>query len=228
MKDKKQTAQKKKRKNPPQKPPNTIIAFLRRNRERVVLTGVALSFLLFIGVGILLQQMSIKEARREKKVQTPEKVELETRSEKSADNDSQESKGGETNSFYLKPSPKELLSTLQEMQHLRSDVAQEKLQNMRILWPLYFFEIRRSLSGSWVAVFDVAEDGFGVMVEAEYKSDRFPELEGLEAGKKIWVGGEIVGVDPSGTGLVQLKMEYIDFSFGIPSPARFDSVVQEK
>ena len=186
-----------------------LVDFIKRNKERVVLTASALSFVFFIGGGVLLQQLNSKDDV--KKEVLPQKVELEVQDKQQPKDSEKNNKKKKTDSFFLEPSPSQLVESLQEMQNLRPDVAQKKLQSLRVIWPIYFFEIR-SEKGEKTALFDVSGDGFGVEVSASFSDGQFAELEELEPGSKVWVGGEIVGADLAGTGAVYLKLEHLDFS----------------
>ncbi len=190
----------------------SLVHYLIKHKERTVVSGVVLAFLFFIGSGLLLHKLSEKE---EEPVKPKTTVKLEVTAEKSA---AGKKKVKET--FSLLPSPDMLLAKIDEMQNLRPDVAETKLAHLRVLWPLYFFEIRSpegEEGGSPVALFDVRSDGFGVMVQCDWDATRFPELEGMARGRRIWVGGEILGVSQRGTGMVLLKMEYLNLSKDIPA-----------
>lgn len=195
-----------------------LIEYIKKYRERVVLTGVALSFLLFIGGGIFLQNLNSRKSDEEKALELPEQVELEVQKVSDGKDGAAHSSSSTSSSFLLQPSAETLVQQLQEMQNLRPDVAQKKLQTLRVLWPVYFFEIKES-EQQRLASFDISSDGFGVVVRAAYSPERFPELDGIAPGRKLWVGGEITMVDLSGTGSVELKLEYVDFSDGIPGVA---------
>ncbi len=190
-----------------------FITFLNRYKERSVITGIILAFIFFISAGLLLNKLnSSDESAEVPKLLT--KVKLTVKNEGEKTGEKQDASGTET--FYLLPSPDMLLSQFGEMQNLREDVVQKKLVKLRVLWPLYFFEIQKTKKGK-VAIFDVEKDGFGVMVQCSWNPKLFPELKTLESGRRIWVGGEIAGVATTGTGMVDLKLEHIDFSKDVPS-----------
>ncbi len=182
----------------------------------MVLTGVAVSFLLFIGGGILLKQRNSLKKEENIAEEPSKQVELQVKKDqqvtKTADADSSSAAGS---TFLLEPSAEMLIAQLQDMQNLQADVAQKKLQALRVLWPVYFFEVRRE-TGKSIASFDILPDGFGVVVQVEYSTEKFPELDRISRGDRLWLGGEITAVELSGTGRVQLRLEYIDFSPELP------------
>jgi hypothetical protein len=204
-----------------------FITFLNKYKERSVITGIILAFIFFISAGLLLNKINSSDEN----VEVPKlltKVKLTVKDEGGKAGEKQGEPGTET--FYLLPSPDMLLSQFEEMQNLREEVVQKKLVKLRVLWPLYFFEIKKSKTGK-VAIFDVKKDGFGVMVQCNWNPKLFPELETLASGRRIWVGGEITGVATLGTGMVDLKLEHIDFSKDVPAAAatkKPDTVAPEK
>ncbi len=195
-----------------------LVAFIKKYKERVALTGVVVSFLFFIGGGILLQQLNKKQGADELAEESPKKVKLQVNTKNSPKKKGEKNTAASSTTFFLQPSAETLVDQLQQMQNLKPDVAQKKLRALRVLWPVFFFESREENKKN-IASFDISKDGFGVIVEAEYSPERFPELEGVARGRKLWLGGEISGIDLSGTGRVVLQLEYIDFSQGIPGVA---------
>ncbi len=182
----------------------------------MVLTGVAISFLLFIGGGILLQQRNSRQQEEDVAGEPPKQVKLKVDSVEQAGktaNADASSAAGTT--FLLEPSAEMLIAQLQDMQNLQADVAQKRLQALRVLWPVFFFEVRRE-AGKNIASFDISPDGFGIVVQAQYSPEKFPELDRINKGDRVWLGGEIAAVDLAGTGRVELQLEYVDLSSGIP------------
>ncbi len=196
-----------------------IVAFIKKYKERVAIIAVLFSFLLFIGGGMVLQNLN--QQKREKAQEgLPKKVVLQV-----GEGEEKRGEGGKSMpasssgaTFFLQPSAQDLVQQLQDMQNLRPAVAQKKLQALRVLWPVFFFESRNE-NGKSVAYFDIAEDGFGVVVQAEYSPQKYPEFTGLERGHKLWLGGEIVVVDLAGTGRIELTLEYTSFSEDVPGVA---------
>lgn len=199
-----------------------LIVFLKKHSERATVIGLGLGLVIFIGMGIYLQKSGKEKVKIVEK--KPVKVELKVKSPSSSGGSQGDAK--KTTSFFLRPTPDELLDQLAGMENLQEDVAQKKLQYLRVLWPVYFFSIEKSEAKETI-VLDMSEDGFGVEVQGEVKSADYPELGGIEAGDKLWVAGEIAAVDPSGTGTVYLNIELLDFSEAGPSSVMIEQQVQE-
>ncbi len=180
-----------------------------------MLAGLGIAFVIFIAGGIYLQ----KNHHQEKEVKPlPGRVEL--------SNDQQEKKHQETPSpaltasasttYYLKPSPDELLEQLASMENLKADVVDKELAQLPVLWPAYFFTLEQSDTGQKSIVLDVSENGFGVVIESEVDPGLYPQLFELKAGQKVWLGGKILAVDPAGTGRIYLTCE--QFRIGDEGP----------
>lgn len=194
---------------------NKIFEFIKKNRERVTLVTVVSIFVLSIGGGFLLQRnRSAKELRN---APLPKTVELKVAAKGDA---SGEPEGkSDSASFFLKPSPDELLQQLTSLENFNEDVVEGKYTGLRVLWPAYFFTLQSSEGNNkGTLVLDVTEDGFGVVIESEVDIALYPQLKDLEAGKKLWIGGEILAVDRSGTGTVYLKAENVSLSDTPPFP----------
>ena len=114
-----------------------------------------------------------------------------------------------TTTYFLKPSPDELLEQLSSMENLNEDVVDEKFSNLSVLWPAYFFTLRKTDDGRTTLLLDVSEDGFGVVIQSEVDVQAIHSLTELASGEKIWIGGQILAVDPAGTGTVYLKTEQL-------------------
>lgn len=115
----------------------------------------------------------------------------------------------ETTSYFLKPSPEELLKQLASMDNLNADVIDEKITQMPVLWQAYFFSLRETEDGRKTILLDVSKDGFGVVIESEADLDLYPQLQEFAVGEKVWIGGKILAVDPAETGRIYLKTEQL-------------------
>ncbi len=187
----------------------TVKEFLKKYRERVILTGVGLAFLIFVGSGIYLQKKNNKE--KESFVESvPKTVELKKAVPESRDGQARSSQ--KSSSYFLKPSPDELLEQLASMEGLNENVSNAKFSGLRVMWPVYFFSIIGQEKKTATVLLDVSEDGFGVEVQTEIDAAVYPEIIELKEGDKFWIAGEILAVDPAGTGTVFLKMEHLRFS----------------
>ncbi|MFH0783359.1 MAG: hypothetical protein V2B20_15600 [Pseudomonadota bacterium] len=186
---------------------NKTLGFIKKYRDRLALIGVVIIFIISIGGGIALQKTR-RSGQEFQPELIPKKVELKLQSKK--EDVEQTGEATQSASFFLKPSPDELLKQLTSLENLNEDVVESKYTGLRILWPVYFFTLQSTEGNKASLVLDVAEDGFGVLVESEVDTLVYPQLRDLEPGKKLWIGGEILAVDRSGTGTVYLKTEHIN------------------
>jgi len=182
--------------------------FLKEHSERVTLIGVGIAFMLCVGGGVYLQKKKHRDINTLPEV-NPRKIELKIPKNNSSKNKTQTSQ--QTTSFFLKPSPAELMEQLAAMEELNENVANAKLSGLRVMWPVYFFEAQEPLANKVTVLFDVSEDGFGAMINCEVDIAVYPEITTLESGKKIWIAGEILDIDPTGTGTIYIKAEHLKF-----------------
>lgn len=195
------------------------IAFLKKHSERAALIGLGIAFLFFVGGGIYLQKQNKNEANTVAEEKEITRVELTVRQQAGGSGQANKGETGSnvtTTAFFLKPSPQELLEQLSGMDNLREDVAKRKFLSLRVLWPVYFFVLEQH-EGEAVANFDVSEDGFGVEVKSNLSLAAFPEINELQPGDRLWLGGEIVGVDLSGTGVIYIETEQVSLSEELPT-----------
>lgn len=185
---------------------NGVMEFIKKHKERVILVCALLFFILLVGGGIAIQ----KKMRSGKEFQPesfPKTVELRLQPKK--ENAGQTAEAPQSASFSLKPSPDELLQQLTSLENFNEDVLAAKYKGLRVLWPVYFFTLQSTDGNKATLVLDVAEDGFGVVIESQVDITAYPQLRDLETGKKLWIGGEILAVDQSGTGTVYLRTEHL-------------------
>lgn len=206
--------------------------FFNKHLERVVLVGVALALVVFIGGGVYLQKQNNQKEKTPAKDETtiPKEVKLKVSSSAQTESQGNSGEGGTpasgTVSFFLEPSPEQLLSELENMVHLNEDVVNKKFLKLRVLWPVYFFSFQPMEEGPYKLIVDVSPDGFGVIVETVVNLVDFPPLNFLQQGDKIWIGGEILGVDPSGTGTIYLDTEHVSLGEEVPSTAVKERLVR--
>ncbi len=114
--------------------------FVKKHKERLTLVGLVLAFVLFIGGGLYLQKHS-KTARESMTTAAPVSVQL----EQPKGQEGQQAKSSSTavTTYFLKPSPDELLTQLAAMENLNGDVVEAKYANLPVLWPAYFFALRK-------------------------------------------------------------------------------------
>ena len=187
--------------------------FIKKHKERVALVGLVVGFLLFIGGGLYLQ----KDARHEREPLVkvpPTRVELKT--QKKEIGKERTNSTAANISYFLKPSPEDLLEQLASMENLNADVVDAKYSQLPVLWPAYFFALRKTDGGRNILLLDVSEDGFGVVIESEVDPSLYPELEKLEIGEKMWIGGKILAVDRAGTGTIYISTEELGFGNDAP------------
>ena len=192
---------------------SSVIEFIKKYKERLSLFGLGLAFIVFIVGGIYLQ----KANKREKEplvVVSPKSVKLQIKQEEKGQKKTEDTRTNST--YFLKPSPEELLEQLASMENLNEDVINSKFAHLPVLWPAYFFTLRQTENGRTSVLLDVSEDGFGVVIESEVDLTVYPQLQELASGKKIWIGGEILAVDRAGTGTIYLKTEQLRFSAEAP------------
>lgn len=186
-----------------------MVAFLKKYWERIVLLLVTTIFFILVGLGVYLQKRNNEEL--EISVKTPAanvQIQL-TQKNESRPHDI--ASPGPT-SFYLKPLPGELLEQIANLDSLDEKVATGKFSGLPVMWEVYFFSFEERENNVGTVQLDVSEDGFGVLVVCDADVDEFPEITEIERGKKIWVAGEILSVDPSGTGTIYLKTDYFRFT----------------
>jgi hypothetical protein len=185
-----------------------VLDFLKKHKERATLIGVGFAFLLFVGGGIYLQDKNMQGNQTVKEA-SPKTVKLKVSPQTEGQKNTQSP--ATTSAFFLRPSADELLAELAEMENLNKDVVNSKFSYLRVLWPAFFFTLEQDEAGQTTMLLDVSEDGFGVQIQSEVDVGAFPQLLELTTGEKMWLGGEILAVDPNGTGTIYIKTEHISF-----------------
>lgn len=187
-------------------PKNNVLDFVKRHKGRFILGGAIALFLLLVGGGIVLQKGK-KTGVEYPPESAPEVVKLKLQDKKDGVEPTEEHP--QSASFLLKPSPSELLQQLTSLENFTEDVVAAKYTGLRVLWPVYFFTLQTTGENTATLVLDVAEDGFGIVIESDIDISVHSQLGDLEQGEKLWIGGEILAVDRSGTGTVYLKTEHL-------------------
>jgi hypothetical protein len=203
--------------------PISAIEFIKIHKDRVSLIGLGLAFLVFIGGGIYLQKANEKE-KEPLAVVSPLSIELKS-AQKEKGQGTTESTAPHT-SYFLKPSPAELLDQLASMENLNDAVIDAKFSHLPVLWPAYFFTLQETEDGGTRMLLDVSEDGFGVVLESEVDLSVYPQLQDLAGGEKLWIGGEILAVDRAGTGTIYLKTDQLRFGEDPPFSPRLQETPQ--
>jgi len=190
-----------------------IKKWLNEKRETIAVVVVILIVLASVGIGLMIRPSAENNGVREETI-LPEKVKLTSKSE--GGNIKEKPAGRKTNgSYFLKPSPEEILSLIKELGDAELPAPKQKYSGLKVMWPVYFFQVLKEEAGKVVVLLDVSEDGFGATIQTEIDTSRFPEILETERGKKIWVAGEISGVDPTGTGTIHMNTDEVRFQEGL-------------
>ncbi len=118
----------------------------------------------------------------------------------------------QTSSFFLKPSPAEIMSKFTEMDSHQLKVEAKKLPGLRVMWPTYFFSILKKEAGTAALLLDTTEDGFGVTIVCDVDISKYPQIQTIKRGEKLWIAGEIIGIDPEGVGQIFITTEQLRFA----------------
>jgi len=193
----------------------SLRAFIKKHKERVALVGIALAIIVFIVGGIYLQKSNTRE-KDPIEAATPTTIALKSEHKEQQQNTAELPPA--TTTYFLKPSPVELLEQLGAMENLNENVIDKKFSQLPVLWSVYFFSLRDAENSKKTLLLDVSEDGFGVGIQSEVDLSLYPQLQNLAAGEKIWIGGKILAVDPAGTGTIYLETEQLSLGAEPPFP----------
>ncbi len=183
--------------------------WLRKKRDMIIVGLIMFAVLISIVIGMRMQKNYSARQQTEEQDRNPVKVRL-VSSEQISGGDGNTGKKAPA-SFFLKPSPDEVLSLINQIGAAELPPANQEYTGLRVMWPVYFFQILQQQADRAMVLFDVSEDGFGVTIETEIDTLLFPEILTAEAGTKVWVAGEIKGVDAAGTGTIHMLTEEIRF-----------------
>lgn len=187
-----------------------IKEWLLAKRSMVIPGVIIFAVLLVTVIGMRMKQnYLVAKQHAEERLRAPEQVRLGS-GRPSATEGGQH---GQTESalYFLKPSPEELLSHIKESGNDVLPASSQKYTGRKVMWPVYFFQILKQETGQASLLFDVSEDGFGVTIKTEIDISRYPQILTLVRGTKIWLAGEIMGVDTAGTGTVFFLTEEVRF-----------------
>lgn len=186
-----------------------LLFWFDEKRDVIVVCLIFFVVLVSVVLGMRMQQNYTVQKRLEEEARNPKKVRLPSAEAKKSGQ--KQTQGAPTTSFFLKPSPDEVLSLIEEMGEADLPAENQKYTGLRVMWPVYFFQLVNQDAGKARVLLDVSEDGFGVMVQTDIDIGTFPQILETERGKKIWVAGEILGVDGTGTGTIQMTAEEVRF-----------------
>ena len=116
-----------------------------------------------------------------------------------------------TQTFFLHPGPEEILAKLEDMSFQELSKEARELPGLKVMWPAYFFSINTVENSTAEVLFDASKDGFGALIQTHIDTRTYPEILNLTRGTKIWLAGEIRGIDPTGTGQFELSTEHVRF-----------------
>lgn len=193
--------------------------WMRKNREWLITVAVFSIFLIILLLYTLFFKNSENHNTQPTKQQTTYTIPADQRPE--SNSSSSDSKALQSSSYLLHPGPDELLEKLEGLSHSEFNQETHKLPGLKVMWPAYFFSIKEIKDNMAEVILDASEDGFGVLLMTEIDTTTYPEIKSLERGAKIWLAGEITGVDPSGTGEIALATEHVRFDdYTPPSSAK--------
>lgn len=182
---------------------------LREKRDVIIVVLIIVAILFSIIIGMRMQKGYSARKHAEEQSRNPEKVQLNSSDQTIAGSENVERKPSA--SFFLKPSPDEVLSLIKEVGAGKLPPANQEYTGLRVMWPAYFFQVLQQQSNRATLLLDVSEDGFGVTIETEIDTTRFPAILSTEPGTKLWIAGEILGVDATGTGTIHMLAEEVRF-----------------
>lgn len=209
-----------------------LLARLKEKQELLAILGLVLLIIILIILGLRTQQNYLaRKNEPEKELREPTKIEVSTQAAGSGSDGQGDGNNGATGSsstFYLKPTPGELVAVVKELVESELPVPKEKYENLRIVWPLYFFEVVTKEARLAKVMFDTSPDGFGVNVTTYVDFLRYPEILQAKAYQKVWLAGEVTGIEAEGTGTIHMTAEHVRFQDELPEllkvmPAREES-----
>lgn len=190
---------------------------IREKRDIVIIVLIIGIVLLSIMIGMKMQKnYGIRQRAEEEALRPPERVTLTPR-QQSAQEEGGEQQPAQNGGgpYFLKPSPEEMLALIRELGQAQLPTENQKYTGFRVMWPCYFFQVLKQEGNRATVLLDVSEDGFGATIITDIDSSLFPEILLTERGKKVWLAGEIIGVDATGTGTIHIVSEEIRFQEGL-------------
>ncbi len=196
----------------------TLIGLLKRKPELVAFLGLVF----FIGFSIFVGSKLHTRFKEEKVLPPVKKTSLKvkiTGSDKEAKSGKSKQKI-QSQTFFLHPSAAEILSMVKQLSVSKLPVIKKKYSDLRVLWPVYFFEVQKREGDKATVLCDGSKNGFGVTIKTVVDIGTYPQILSVKRGKKIWLAGKIAGVDGAGTGTIFLKTEAIRFESEPPEFVR--------
>lgn len=201
--------------------------WIKKNKDWLITLAVFLFFAVLLSISSIFFKGNGKKDMPLPKIEEEARFELPSNPDAAAGDSTDGLQQPQTTSFFLRPSPSELLGKLEGLDYQQFKKETKNLPGLRIMWPAYFFSIIEVKDQKASIMLDSSEDGFGVILVTEIDIIDYPEILKLEKGKKIWLAAEITGVDPTGTGQFFLSTEYVRFD-DYHHPASVEPALNEK
>lgn len=163
------------------------------------------------------------EEDEEEKIRERVKLTAQTAQSDNGDSSGNGKTSGPITTYFLKPSPAEVMSMVKEIVDSELPVPEEKYNNLRIVWPAYFFQIVEQDSVKATVLFDTSSDGFGVNISTEINLLDNPDILAAVPYQKVWLAGEISAIDPDGTGTIYMNTEHVRFREELEEVKRAES-----
>lgn len=184
--------------------------WFKKKQELIILIGFILLIGVLIYLGMNMQQSYLGGGESAEDAEAAKRVKLSQNGGGKGDKGKEQSKPS-VNTYFLKPTPAEIMSMVKDLVDSELPVPKEKYENLRIVWPVYFFQVNEQ-AGEMVSVqFDTSKDGFGVNVISDIDSLKYPEILTATPYQKIWLAGEITAIEATGTGTIFMKTEHVRF-----------------
>lgn len=205
----------------------TLKKWFKKKQELVIIAGFVLLIGLLIYLSLNMKQNYFGGGDPEDEEAVRERVNMASQSPGQGDSDSEsEGKnkaGGPITTYFLKPSPAEVMSMVKDIVDSELPVPEEKYTNLRIVWPAYFFKIEEQDSVTATVLFDTSQDGFGVNISTDISLVDNPEILTAVQYQKVWLAGEISAIDPGGTGTIYMNTEHVRFREELEEVKRAES-----
>ena len=188
---------------------------IRQKRDMIIVVLTVIIVLLLIVIGTRMQKdHGMRQRAEEEATRIPEKVTFAPPKQVGEGGQKRSSKAA-TTSYFLRPTAEEMLTLIRDLGQAQLPQQNQKYAGFSVMWPCYFFQVQKEEGGRATVLFDVSEDGFGATIVTDIDTTRFPEILLTERGKKVWIAGEIIGVDPTGTGTIHILSDEIRFEEGL-------------
>ncbi len=183
----------------------------------MVISGLLFFFLIFFFFTTLFKDKKTRLSEKPVATKKVEHLDLTRKSHDVATNTSTQ----QTSSYFLKPSPGELMEKFAKLTPHELKQEAQDLPGLRIMWPAYYFSSQEGQLGTTTLFLDTLESGFGITIVCDIDSNQYPQIKTIQRGKKIWLAGEIKGINPEGVGEIHIAPEHIkleeDSDWIIPS-----------